>query len=696
MTRHRRSLTGFVAALVVVLSAAASVGTGAAQAQASDPEPARLDLVRQTSWVGDQGVFEVVVDDADLPPGGTIQGILHGRVRTRAQLAAAIDAGELGSTIFTMSEAPIAERRTTEGVAVALRVTDAPDEVDEADLAPSGVYPFELVVRDADGTTVATLTTTLVRLGAAGSSTAVPLAVGVVVPVGSAATPDETGAPRLDEEAVGHLEATASVLADHPDLALTVTPSPESLELLAASGPDGVEAVEGLPGPARQLLARPFADIDLGAWDAAGLDPEAAEQYAAGARTVRSLLGTPPDGRTAVTDPTTTPEALDLLEQLGVTSLVVPSTQLDPLAGDDDGTFAQQFEVPTASGSTLRAVVGDAATSVRLLGRGDPELAGHDAMAELALLHLADPATARGVAVVVPSTTDPDALATLLAGLADRDGATSGSTGAPLVVPTSTDGLLATTSTAETINDGRTTTLVRGYRSTPPADLGDYPSRLRDARSELDGVRSIVPDDPALTDPIAETLLASGDRRLDPSQRTSMLDTATAAITGITQEIVVAPDQVVTLTSSSGKVPLNLENRLPVPARVRIVMNSDKLDFPEGSVIDQELAAATTTRIELPVETLASGAFPLDVAVISPDATLPVATSRYTVRSTAISGVGLVLSVGAGLFLLVWWARHFRTSRRAQKLVASNHPALTDAEPDGYAPPDHDPLEGGR
>ena len=169
-----------------------------------------------------------------------------------------------------------------------------------------------------------------------------------------------------------------------------------------------------------------------------------------------------------------------------------------------------------------------------------------------------------------------------------------------------------------------------------------------------------------------------------------MLDSAERSITAVTDEIVVAPEQVVTLTSSSGEVPLNLENRLPYDATVRIVLTSAKLDFPEGSVIERTLPAAQTTTIKLPVEIRASGAFPLTVDITSADGSLPVATTTYTVRSTAISGVGLVLSIGAGLFLLVWWARHFRTSRRARKLVASNHPALSGGEPGGYAPPDSD------
>jgi hypothetical protein len=34
------------------------------------------------------------------------------------------------------------------------------------------------------------------------------------------------------------------------------------------------------------------------------------------------------------------------------------------------------------------------------------------------------------------------------------------------------------------------------------------------------------------------------------------------------------------------------------------------------------------------------------------------------VRSTVISGVGIFLTIGAGLFLAVWWITHWRRSRR--------------------------------
>ncbi len=70
------------------------------------------------------------------------------------------------------------------------------------------------------------------------------------------------------------------------------------------------------------------------------------------------------------------------------------------------------------------------------------------------------------------------------------------------------------------------------------------------------------------------------------------------------------------------------------------------------------------TTIRFPVETRASGTFPLQMTVRSEDGKLALGSARYTVRSTVVSGVGIFLTIGAGLFLAIWWITHWRRSRR--------------------------------
>ncbi|MBV9934332.1 MAG: hypothetical protein JO367_08520, partial [Actinobacteria bacterium] len=75
----------------------------------------------------------------------------------------------------------------------------------------------------------------------------------------------------------------------------------------------------------------------------------------------------------------------------------------------------------------------------------------------------------------------------------------------------------------------------------------------------------------------------------------------------------------------------------------------------------------TTARFRVQART--SGSFPIRIELVSPDGQLTVGTSRVVVRSTAASGVGIVLSVSAACFLLVWWARHAMRARRPRQPI---------------------------
>jgi hypothetical protein len=113
---------------------------------------------------------------------------------------------------------------------------------------------------------------------------------------------------------------------------------------------------------------------------------------------------------------------------------------------------------------------------------------------------------------------------------------------------------------------------------------------------------------------------------------------------------------------------------------VRIELDSDQLEFPDGDVMTETLQPGGTP-IRIPVRTRASGAFPLIIVVTSPDGSVVLERTRFDIRSTAVSGVGLVLSIGAGLFLALWWARHWRKTRRSRRLVAPED--IPDIAPPG-------------
>jgi len=84
-------------------------------------------------------------------------------------------------------------------------------------------------------------------------------------------------------------------------------------------------------------------------------------------------------------------------------------------------------------------------------------------------------------------------------------------------------------------------------------------------------------------------------------------------------------------------------------------------------------AGVSTVNVEM--ESRSLGRSPLRIQIMTPDRVLLAETS-FGVRSTAVPGLGLLLSATALLFLMVWWARSIMTTRARRK-----HPASANPEP---------------
>jgi hypothetical protein len=179
----------------------------------------------------------------------------------------------------------------------------------------------------------------------------------------------------------------------------------------------------------------------------------------------------------------------------------------------------------------------------------------------------------------------------------------------------------------------------------------------------------VAADDPVLPAIDAEVLKAEADG-LRAQQRQAHLSAARARIGGIVGGVTTAGTSTVTLTARKGSVPLTLVNDSGSALSVVLHLRSSKLEVPGGPDVALELPVGAT-RVNIDITTRASGSIPLEVAVNSPDGKLLLTTARYSVQSTAVSGVGIVLSSGAMLFLLVWWGRHWREHRRSSKLVTT-------------------------
>jgi hypothetical protein len=120
----------------------------------------------------------------------------------------------------------------------------------------------------------------------------------------------------------------------------------------------------------------------------------------------------------------------------------------------------------------------------------------------------------------------------------------------------------------------------------------------------------------------------------------------------------------ITMTSRNGVIPLTIRNEADYPVRVRVALSSPgRLEFLSGAVRDVVLEPPGEAFV-FPVRAQTTGRFPVRIEVQTPDG-VPIAESTISVRSTAYNRVALVVTIGAAVFLALWWGRRFLPRRRA-------------------------------
>ncbi|MDP9070441.1 MAG: DUF6049 family protein, partial [Actinomycetota bacterium] len=405
----------------------------------------------------------------------------------------------------------------------------------------------------------------------------------------------------------------------------------------------------------RLVAAAPYVSVPLPALFASGLEEEAAAQMDRGSQAIERRLGTPPDRRTWVAGERLDGATVNRLRLQQVDRIVIPENLMTPV--DRPVTLAQPFELDVGSVRRPQVVAADNAMTAHFADGDDPVLAAHRLLADLAVVYFDRPGHTRAVVAVAPESWRPTRpfLETLLEGLASS----------PIVYATTLDGVFTKVPPATTTAG---TPLVRGLQP-PPESAGTLPAAtLATSRRRLESFASMLEPANPLDETLEELLLVAEAAGLRSRQRNEYLDALDERITAQTSLIQVPENPSITLTARTGEIPVTILSHAGYPVRLQVELASVKLDFPRGAARRLDLTRRNTTE-RFPVEARTSGAFPLRVRLLSPDGGLVVGRSEFTVRSTAASGVGVLLSVGAMGFLVLWWARHHSRARRNRRLV---------------------------
>lgn len=730
-----------VAALVVAIAALTLlVLPAAAQTTPTAPAPSSsavgttgsIDLVSQTPFVAPTDTLRIDLDVTGAPAGAALTFTLRSPVTApfdNGTAQARFDAWVDGTAslnddpfnspkTFAVASLPPADGTGRINAAFQIVPEDQPEPLVGFQIEDAGVYPLTIALSDPDGgAPLDILTTYLVRLPARAQA-GPPLTVAPIVDLRAPVALQPNGTRALDPGALGRIRTLVDTLAAQPAVALTVEATPETLEALAATGPilstaaapatTGTQLLERLQSAMaeRIVLGSTYVEVDLPAWTRSSMGAALAYQLSHGVNVTQAILPAAVllDRRTWVADRALTPEALTELGANGIDRVVLPDAVVEPVdtrTAPDPARVqvaaTQPFDVLDANGTAVRAVSSDPSFGQRLIATRDEALNAQILVADLAVTYfgalrsqindVSD--TFRGVAIEVPD--DELAIRSLSPFLAALGTAPpTDSDGVPIMAAGTLADLFsippATVADAGgTSPDGSERVLTRTFTPDPPPgapeDMGDYPQRLDEAELDLSAYESMVVDlDTGLVLPLRQLLDVSGATGLDDTERARYLDASAATADAAFAQISIPEQDQVLLTVSETEIAIVIENGLPYPVEVRMDLASSKLDFPDGDTVEVVLVPGRN-RLPVPVKTVSGGTFPLSIDVSTPDDRRELGSGVVEVRSTAISGLGLALSVGAGFFLLVWWARNWRSTRRATNAAtdAATREALADA-----------------
>ncbi len=664
---------------VPALALIGPTASGAAARASSAAAP--LTMESQTPWVQATAPWfslTLAVGERSIPVGQLrVSLTFYGRIGDASELQQAITGTPQDNVLQHFTDVPVTNsaggRTATTCVTVIPDSTVVPPaptpasggcivggptvvlQCSQSDETCGDVYPVSVaLVRQGSGSVLSRFTTFLTYEQPAAVGGTGPLRVGWVVPVGGAG-----------------MSALADDLTDHHQVPTTLEVSPRAVAGLDAhagrsSDRHTLAQLQALTVPGGdQLLSQPYVPVSLAALEQAGIGGEIASQLGRGDQLLRAGGLHPSDGTWVDVDANlANANAGSLasgLQAAQAGTVVVNDTDL---AGGASPrlTFAHPFSLQLTRTAHPAALAADSTLDGRFTAEpGDPVLAANQLLAGLSFVHfedafLTDP---RGVVLVPPANwRAADAfVGTLLSGLA----------GNPALKPVTLDQLAAE------VHGGSGDDPAPGVRKlqTGAASTGGFTKgtvrRIIAARQHLAsffGPHGAVTGHPPVLSALSDALLGAEGARLNAGGRSAALSAYDRQFGRLLSSVSLATESTITFTASTAAIPITVLSSAPYPVRVVLTVQSDKFTFPGGAsrtlVLDRP-----TTPVRVQADARTSGdRLPVAVTLRTPDGQLLIARVIVSIHSTAISVVGIALTVVALLVLLMWWGRTWRRSRR--------------------------------
>ena len=638
-----------------------------------------IRLIAQGPVVTEDGTLRLdfAVESADtrpLPTGLGVAITVHRRARTRAQFRSTLSGETLGAVLGLVTPTPVSsDGRTEQFVPVELRIgPPSPKCPTCIRLANDGVYPVNVELRNLRTDDVIDRLTTHVIRTTNVTTERRRLKVALVVPLHLAPIDDLSDPVVSTRSFVERIEA----MAGRPLVPLSVAPTPETIEALARRPDDLLLAQLRTSLAGREVLASPYVRWPTSLFERPQLTDELATQTALGAEVLRTALGIDPTPGVLIAGDRI-PSA-DGVSRAGINIVIAEAAAVKAPTGQISATGGPVLlnlggETPTPAKVTLvldRDIEGELTRMRDPVRRGGEDvLRAQHILADLTML--AATRTAQGLAIQIPEDTPQATLDALLAGLGTTNPIFEPVTVSDLAgLPLQTRGDVPEVVT-------RVGSAPEAGRELPAGDL----LAITGVRNRLTGYLSLfpgpAPDQSGLSRKVSRLVAAD----LNVTDRRRRINETNRTVAGLLGQVSLSTPDQLTVTARNAIVPIGVINDTGLPIRVFVTVRSSSVRLRDsGVVVDAIGTTEIRQQIDVPgrvgesevaIETRGPGSFSMVARLTTPTG-LTLASGRYRLRSTAVSGLGTALTLGSLVVLFAWW---FRWGRSAQRRSRRRHPA---------------------
>ncbi len=634
------SVRSSIATLLVWFIAFASVSILTAAAPPAQAQGTRLSLIDQTPYVAADGAFGITLRWSGIQrPDLTVSARVFGAISTEAEVGEPPVTDTLNrypGPEERFALATVADADGTFFFEIPIRSFEAADE--RVFIRDPGVYPVVIEVRDADGP-VTSVQTHLIRLPTETAEIPSLLPTSVVINVSVA-------------DGIG-LGEIVPLLERHPSLPVAVVLEEGVIPQLESDPELNRRFVEALGG--RTASAVPVLNLDPSSIAEIGGD---AFYETTLIETNRRLgdLGVSVDTTVLPVDATLTAAGAAMLDRLGIDIVINLDSSRDP---------GGAVEV----GQGLRVLTIDEGRTSQLLPGPQAAQRANDLLASLAVRQQLDRSP-----IVLGG---PE--------LRSLDGSRGDTLALELILSAlDQPGLIEAVDVATATGSGSAVPLRLVER--PIQDLRPVQEQVEILVADLETYRAFYGNAGVEPDRLESGLLASLSPGLNPEERSREL-TRLQSVLDDELDVISLPDgQSITITARTASVPIAIVNESLGPRTVMLRFVSDRIDVAEDGT--ELLLPPGRTNVDVELQTQALGQSPLRVEIMTPDGARVLSTTQYGVRSTAIPGLGYVLSLTALAFLIAWWLVSISKSR-----TMSSHPSAQGSTEGARVAGETGPLE---